>query len=57
MLKERIWYKFYLIKDAKKLKKISGRLPFTYYQMEMQKQDSLLFKYNYFKKSHLLPIY
>jgi hypothetical protein len=57
MLKERIWYKFYLIKDDKNLKKISERMQFTYDQMKIQKQDSLLFKYNYFKKSHLLPIY
>lgn len=58
MFKERIWYKFYLIKKDKNYKKNTERLQSTFDQLKINtKQDSLLFKYNYFSKSHLLPTY
>ena len=55
---ERNWYKFFLVKNNKNAKKNKGRLQSTFDQLEINsKQDKLLFNYNYFKKSHLQPIY
>lgn len=53
----RNWYKFFLVKNNKNAKK-KGRLQSTFDQLKINpKHDKLLFNYNYFKKSHLQPIY
>ena len=58
MIKERNWYKYYLIKDYKHHKKTSERLESTFDQLKVnKKKDNLLFNYNYFNNTHLQPIY
>ena len=58
MIKERNWYKYYLIKDYKRHKKTSERLESTFDQLKVnKKKDNLLFNYNYFNNTHLQPIY
>ncbi len=58
MIKERDWYKYYLIKDYKYNKKTNERLESTFEQLKINKKiDNLLFNYNYFNNTHLYPIY
>ena len=58
MIKERNWYKYYLIKDYKYNKKTTERLESTFEQLKINKKiDNLLFNYNYFNNTHLYPIY
>ena len=58
MIKERNWYKYYLIKDYEHTKKTSERLEATFDQLKVnKKKDNLLFNYSYFSNTHLYPIY